>query len=259
MSQNDYPELLDLTPAYAAKVRRQGYLDITDIHPDDVLRTADPAEVGRWRGVELVINVKHKGSSYKTIVLTDQHHFFKLKPTPNQLMGRLRREFKIDYRYDIKAHAKDAGVKRQIPFICGDFWLMSVDQRRGNNYSWFRWHHHEEPWDFRGDYTIATHKDFIPLRLPHTRTAIKNRKYKCDKIAESLAKTHNDIVPTHLREMKFDVEAYHQKGVAGIQTNLVLRKVLSEDDVRRYGPRITNELYQGNFFQLDEMVDPDEV
>lgn len=261
MIQNKYPELLDLTPVFADKVRKQGYLDITEIHPDDVLYTAEPEVVGKWRGVEMVINVKHKDSPYNTIVLTDKHHFFKLKPTVNQLMSRLRREFKIDYHYDTKVHAQRAGIKRHTPFICRDFWLMPVDQRQGNNYSWFRWHYCEEPWDFRGDYTVATHEDFIPLRLPHSRIGIENRKKKCKAIAESIAEEHDGTVPTYLRYMKKRPNngGPRRPSVLHVRNKLLLRKVLSKKDVERYEPRITNELYQGNFSQLDEMVDPDVI
>lgn len=261
MIQNKYPELLDLTPAFADKVRKQGYLDITEIHPDDVLCTAEPEAVGKWRGVEMVINVKHKNSQYNTIVLTDKHHFFKLKPTVNQLMSRLRREFKIDYRYDIKAHAQSVGIKRHIPFICHDFWLMPVDQQRGNNYSWFRWHYPEEPWDYRGDYTVATHADFIPLRLPHSRTGIKNREDKCKAIAKSLAREHNGTVPPHLQhtEISLDDDDSQRPSVFHVRNRLLLGKVLSKKDTKRYEPRIVNELYQGNFSQLDETVDPDAI
>lgn len=263
MTQINYRELAYLTPAFANEIREKGYLDTTDIHPDDVLQAVESDAVIRWRGVVMVINVKHRKSPYNTIVLNDKHQIFKLRQTINQLMGKLRREFKLDYRFDTKMHANHASIRRQIPFICHDFWLMAVGRKRGNNYSWFRWYYNQEPWDHRGQETLVTYAGFVPLLLPHSRRGIVNRQNKCYAMARSIAEKNNETVPTCMQGLKQDnsttQNVQHCKTLDEVQINMILGKVLSKEQTRQYRNRIIDELHQGNFSQLDETVDPDAI
>lgn len=181
--------LMDLTFDYRQRVEAQGYLEPEKIRPEHV-DTADERTsfTPDWPRVVALLNIAETQSHYNTIVLYDNQRLVKVRPTPNQLIHRLGQHFALDYMNDIRwAIAQAVDIKRHVPFVCQDFWLMPMDAERASNRSWMRWLPEKHEWYYneQGSWVSADKQPTLHWTL--SRSAAKKRQDKCEIIINYLA------------------------------------------------------------------------
>lgn len=262
MLQQNYLELMDLAPAFRERVRQSGYLDVTAIHPDDVLYEPEHVDVvAQWPCVLTLINVTDVNCQFRTIVMTTDHRILKLRQTINKLMSDLQRAFPIDFKYTIKRlFAPKVKITRHIPYVCSDFWLMPVGLKQGNNYSWFRWMVDTARWDYRQTETVVSYPDYLPLRLPHGKTPLEARQEKCWLIAEFIKALYEACISVWCRGTRqvLSVESIKAREAVDMMiAETIMIKLLGDNYDDALTSQLIKEIKRGDFSQLVEMVVPD--
>lgn len=262
MLQQAYPELMDLAPTFREHVRQVGYLDVTAIHPDDVLYEPENVDVVKqWPCVLMLINVTDENCQFRTIVITTGHRILKLRQTINKLMSDLQRAFPIDFKYTIKRiFAPKVKIYRHVPYVCSDFWLMPIGLKQGNNYSWFRWMVDTARWDYRETDTVVSYPDYLPLRLPHGKVPLVARQEKCWLIAELIKALYETCVSIWSRDtdqVSSTESIKAREAVDMMIAETIMIKLLGDNYDATLLPQLIKEVKRGNFSQLAEMMGPD--
>lgn len=189
---------LDLTPECRTRVEQQGYLIPDELELDEVVPANEDTEfLPDWDHVLAIINCADAQSHYNSIILYDDQRLLKVRPTPNRLLKRLRKHFPMDYYNDIRhTMAKALKMKRGVPYVCRDFWLMPAGPVVVTNRSWFRWQYKRDSWDFPDNCSRVIVDHHLVLQWPMSRRSVEFRQELCKAIAGFIKQQTALICPT---------------------------------------------------------------
>lgn len=227
-----YSTILGFTANHSQKTEQQGYIDIENIHDDDVL---DEQQSTKWlpdfEDVLAVLNITGDQSWYNSILLMKSSRVVKCRLTPNQILSRLPKQFMADYHRELIPIAKSLEIERHIPFVCGDFRLIPVGIRQNNNHSWVRLHPDYGEWRFEISNSYLNYPDMLPLKLPNSEISINNRISKCELLSAFFKIRGEQTAPTkmlgenHLSH--FDALQIFQKA-KNLYDSIISRKLLRD-------------------------------
>ncbi|GAX00078.1 hypothetical protein IWT30_02058 [Secundilactobacillus mixtipabuli] len=189
---------IDLEPTCRQRVERQGYLVPDELQLEEVIPASEDAKfLPRWDHVLALINRADTQSHYNTIILYDDQRLIKVRPTTNKLVKKLRQHFALDYHNDIcKTIAKALNIKKNVPYICRDFWLMQVGPVVAHNRTWFRWQYQSDMWDYVDNYTRVIVRHRMVLQWAISRKVMEKRQHRCKQIASYLKQQTALVCPT---------------------------------------------------------------
>lgn len=205
-----FPDIFGTTDEFRNKLLQEGFIDIQRIQPEDVVDAEWSREwLPDFRQVYAIINITGTQGDFNSILLMANKRLVKCRLSPNMLITRLKLQFVLDAHRDIRGVAKVVGVKRFIPYVCGDFLLVPVGKSSASNNSWVRVYTAGEIVESFDRVSRIHYPSISILRLPHTEQAIEKRRGKC-----------------------IDILKYYQKAAECISTTIDLPDEMSDQELR---------------------------
>lgn len=206
---NHYPSpltLKGLTTAAQQKVNRAGYLDITSLKLADIAdkRNYCPKQLD-FKNVFALVNFNGP-EPYRTAVITLDNHIFAVRSTANRLLNKLGQTFVLDRDHLRRDICPALGINKQVPYVCGDYWLIPMDEINGNNTSWIRWMNQELDVAYEDEYLNIGCWRSVPQRWSMTRLRLRRRLKKCLLVAEFIEAIVAQIVPPGKPQELIDVQ-----------------------------------------------------
>lgn len=178
-----FPDVFGTTDEYRNIVLKQGFIDITQIQPEDVI---DAIHDRRWLpkfiDVFAIINVTGSQSKFNSILLMANQRLIKCRLTPKTLISKLGQQFLLDPKKDVGDMAKSIGIKKLIPYICGNFVLAPVGKKSASNNSWVRLYTDGEVWHYLGAKSLVNYPSVSVLKVPHSKRAMRIRRNNCRQL-----------------------------------------------------------------------------
>lgn len=210
-----FPDVFGTTDEFRNRVYEQGFMDIEAVRPEDVLDAEyDRKWLPDFRQVFAIINIAGEQGDFNSILLMANKRLIKCRLSPNVLIKRLKLQFVLDAHADVGGVAKIVGVKKFVPYVCGDFLLVPVGKRNASNNSWVRVYTSGEIWEYIDLKSLIHYPSISVVRIPHSEQAMIKRRGKC-----------------------LDILRYYQKTAACISTTIALPDELSEKEVRDFVTR----------------------
>ncbi|MCH5461325.1 hypothetical protein HC026_00950 [Lactobacillus sp. LC28-10] len=244
---------MDLTPECRAKVEEQGYLVPEKLElADVVVSNEDLIFVPDWHHVVALINKIETQDIHNTIVIYDNQRIIKARTTTCQMMKRLRETFAVDFYNDIRRTAGRAlGIKKSVPFICQDFWLMPMNQRISENRSWFRWHHRRDFWYHFDNVSRVVVANQMVLEWQLSEFAIRHRQKRCKQIASYFRQKLILMCPI-LDDKEFRLSPADLKKAIVEEDRLKRAQVLQKVGFLEFHEQVDKELNKQQYDQIPE-------
>lgn len=179
--------LMDLTPEARNRIEKVDALEPDKLQLEDVQTTYDgPNFMPDWKRVKLIINRTDTQSKYNAIILYDNQRIVKVRKSPNRMISRIGDSFPLDYKNDLAREiSRSMDIKRQVPFICGDYWLMPLGKLSADNRNWYRWDYSNDKWHLDWDRHICevTYDRDMHIKWHVSPEVIRRRQTCCRLIA----------------------------------------------------------------------------
>lgn len=178
-----FPDVFGTTDEYRNQVIKQGFIDLEQIQPEDVIDAVhDRRWLPKFRDVFAIINVTSSQSEFNSILLMANQRLIKCRLTPKTLTSKLGQQFLLDPKHDVGDMAKSIGIKKLIPYVCGNFVLAPVDRKSASNNSWVRLYTDGEVWHYLGAKSLVNYPSVSVLKVPHRKRAMRIRRNNCRQL-----------------------------------------------------------------------------